>query len=303
MSPIHPDHVLRMLGLHAADSADAPTEGMSGSTLTRAVADDGAPAIVKMSVLDSDAARDQAYRELAVYTEIAPEHAIPTPCLIAHHRTTTWIAIALARHDPAPPAPEWSAAEWSAFAKVLGGLHRDVHPVPAIFPREHSMPAEPQGGLKSFAERLWHGPGDPERIRTVLNDLEPLEEVARSGPVSFVHGDCHIGNVLTADRQLMLVDWQSARVGPSAADLAFTFTRAVPTGAAIPRDYAIAAYCDEAGVDVARTDQRITAHQILTLVRQYPEFAGYLDQAEADLLRNEFDDLLSRWRSRGSLTG
>ncbi|GAA4714829.1 hypothetical protein GCM10023198_42620 [Promicromonospora umidemergens] len=305
MSAIHPDQVLRTLGLHAADSADAPTGGMSGSTLTRAVTDDGAPVIVKVSGFNSDAARDQAYRELAVYTEIAPEQAIPTPRLIADHRATTWTAIALAWHDPAPPAPAWSADEWSVFARALGRLHRDVRRVPAIFHRKRSTPTDPQGGLKSFAERLWHGPGDPERIRTVLNDLELLEGGARSGPVSFVHGDCHIGNVLTADRQFMLVDWQSARVGPSAADLAFTFTRAVPTGAAIPRDHTIAAYCDEVGVDVARTDQQITAHQILTLVRQYPEYAGFLDQVEVDRLRNELDELLGRWRSgggRGSLT-
>ena len=298
MSAIPPDQVLRILGLHAAGRADAPTGGMSGSTLTRAVTDDGEPVIVKMSGFDSGAARDQAHRELAVYTEIAPEHAIPTPRLIAYHRATTWIAIALACHDPAPPAPEWNADDWSAFARALARLHRDVHPVPTIFHRKHSTPTDPQGGLKSFAERLWHGPGDPERIRMVLDDLPLLEEVASCRPVSFVHGDCHIGNVLTADRQFVLVDWQSARVGPSAADLAFTFTRAVPTGAAIPRDNAVAAYCDEAGVDVAQTDQQITAHQILTLVRQYPEFAGILDQAEVDRLRNGLDELLGRWRSR-----
>jgi thiamine kinase-like enzyme len=134
----------------------------------------------------------------------------------------------------------------------------------------------------------------------VLDDLDLLEEAARRGPLSFLHGDCHVENVLhTSDQQPLLVDWQSARVGPSVTDLAFAFTRAVPTGAAVPRAHAIAAYCSEAGVDVARTDQQITAHQILTLVRQYPEFSSFLNEAEVGRLRGELDALLSRWRNRG----
>lgn len=300
MNALQRDQVLRTLGVRAAGTAATPAGGMSGSTLTQAFTDDGEPVIVKVTVLDSDAARDQANRELAVYTELAPVHAIPTPRLVAHHRAATWMAIALARHDPAPPAPEWAAGDWSAFAKVLGRLHRDVHPVPDfLHRRRRPVTAGPQGALQSFAERLWHGPGDAERIRTVLNELELLEEVACSRPVSFVHGDCHIGNVLTADRQFMLVDWQSARVGPSAGDLSFAFIRAASTGADIPRDQAVAAYCEEIGLDVARTERQVTAHQLLALVRQYPDFSGFLNKAGVGRLRREFDDLLGRWGSGG----
>ena len=300
MSGIHPDQVLQILGLRAVTNADAPTGGMSGSTLTRAVTADDEPVIVKVSALDSDAARDQARRELAVYTTIAPEHALPTPRLIAHYRAAGWMAIAVTRHDPAPPAPEWSADDWGAFARMLGRIHRDVHPVPNLFQPRSSVAVDPQQGLEAFAERLWHGPGDLRRIRTVLDDLRLLEEAAGFGAVSFVHGDCHIGNVLhTADRRPMLVDWQSARTGPPAADLAFAFTRAVPTGASIPREHVIAVYCDEAGADVAQTDRQITAHQILTLVRQYPEFASFLGPAEVSHLRVELDQLLGRWRNPG----
>ncbi|WP_460889311.1 aminoglycoside phosphotransferase family protein [Promicromonospora xylanilytica] len=273
---------------------------MSGSALTRAVTRDGEPAIVKVTVLDSDTARDQAYRELAVYAQLAPVYAIPTPRLIAHHRAATWLAVALAHHDPAPAAPQWSADDWGDLARILGRLHRDVRRVPNSFRRDDEARARSHGDLKTFARRLWHGPGDAARVQWVLQDLELLEQVARSGPASFVHGDCHIGNVLRgANRQPMLVDWQSARVGPSAADLAFAFTRAVPTGAAIPRDLALSAYCDEAGVDPAQTEQQVTAHQLLTLVREYPEFSGFLSTAEVAHLREGLDRLLSRWRSRG----
>lgn len=273
---------------------------MSGSALTTAVTGDGEPVIVKVSALDSDARCDQAGRELAVYTQLAPEYALPTPRLIAHYRATDWIAIAIARHDPAPAAPDWGADDWCAFARILGRIHCDVLLVPNALRQEQPVRVDSRDSLKFFAEQLWHGPGDRERIRVVLDDLDLLEKVAGQGPVSFLHGDCHLENVLhTTDRQPLLVDWQSARVGPSAADLAFAFTRAVPTGAAVPRAHAIAAYCSESGVDVARTDERITAHQILTLVRQYPEFSSFLNETEVGRLRGELDALLSRWRNRG----
>lgn len=300
MSAPHPGQVLSTLGLRAADTDDNPSGGMSGSALTAAVTGDGEPVIVKVSALDSGVRRDQACRELAVYTQLAPRYALPTPRLIAHHRAADWIAIAIARHEPAPPAPEWGIDDWRAFAQMMGRLHRTVRQVPDALRQESPVRVGPQGNIKSFAEQLWHGPGDRERIRVALDDLVALEKAASQGPVTFLHGDCHVGNVLhTPDRQPLLVDWQSARVGPSAADLAFAFTRAVPTGAAVPRAHAIAAYCSEAGADTALTDHQITAHQILTLVCQYPEFSSFLGEKEVGRLRGELDALLSRWRNRG----
>lgn len=295
MSSFPPAQVLKALGLRATDSADPPQGGMSGSTLTDAVTGAGEHVVVKVSPLHSDAARGRAHRELAVYRDLASEYALPTPRLVAHHQTADWLAIALTRDDPAPPAPDWTTDDWGTFARTLARLHRDVPPLP-----HRSEPEEPQQDRdtdpKAFAARLWHAPGDPDRIDTVLDDLGPLNEAARSGPVTFVHGDCHTGNVLrSADRQPMLVDWQSAGTGPAAADLAFAFTRAVPTGAAVPREHSLAAYCDEAGADAARTDRQVTAHQLLILVRQYPEFAAFLGRAEVERLRVELDHLIGRW--------
>ena len=183
---------------------------------------------------------------------------------------------------------------------MLARMHREVQPVPALLQHRRPDRAVPQRELQTFAQHLWNGPGDDERTRAVLADLDQLDEVANSGPASFIHGDCHLGNALhDGSGRLLLVDWQSSAVGPSAGDLAFALTRAVPTGADIPRDRAVAAYCDESGADLAQTERRITARQILTLITQYPEFAGFLGEPEVRRLRAELDALLQRWTTRG----
>lgn len=294
------DQVLHTLGLHPASGEHTPSGGMSGASLVRAETAAGERVMVKVSALDTEISRDQSTRELTVYTELTSRHAIPTPRLITSHRAPAWLAIALTVHEPAPPAPQWTVSHWEELARMLARMHGEVQPVPALLQHHRPERAVPQRELQTFAQHLWNGPGDDERIRAVLADLDQLEEVANSGPASFVHGDCHPGNVLHDENgRLLLVDWQSSGVGPSAGDLAFAFTRAVPTGAEIPRDRAIAAYCEEAGVDGAQTQRRITARQILTLVTQYPEFAGFLGEPEVRRLRAELDALLQRWTTRG----
>jgi aminoglycoside phosphotransferase (APT) family kinase protein len=296
MSIFQLDQVLQALDLELAAGESAPEGGMSGASLARARTRAGEPVVVKFSVLDSDLSRDQAARELTVFTELAAEHGIPTPRLLASHRTASWQAIALAAHDPAPPAPQWIARDWEELGQLLGKLHSGVHPVPQQLRHRRSGNPVLRRDLPAFARQLWNGPGDDGRVQAVLADLDQLTEAAGSGPTSFVHGDCHLGNLLRdGSGRLLLVDWQSSGVGPSAGDLAFALTRAVPTGATIPRDQAIAAYCERAGVEVGPTDRRITAQQLLTLVTQYPAFAGFLGEAEVTHLRSALDMLLARW--------
>ncbi|GAA1491316.1 hypothetical protein GCM10009626_40620 [Brachybacterium sacelli] len=95
------------------------------------------------------------------------------------------------------------------------------------------------------------------------------------------------------------MDWQSARIGTSAGDIAFALTRAAAETGAVPRDRVIGAYSAAAGVEPDPTRRAVTAQQLLTLVEQYPEFADFLGTRDIDRLRRTFDLLLSEWADQG----
>ena len=298
MSTVSPREVLRSLGLQTAPGDAVLTGGMSGSSLISARTGAGVCVAVKVSTLDSETAVDQVERELGFYTQVAPVHAVPSPQLVGHHREEGWSAIALTRHEPSPPPDEWTREQWCELAQALGRLHSTVRSVPGVLstppPEDHTPYAE----QLSSARRLWHGPGDDQRVAAVMRDLATLKETARTGPHSFVHGDCHTENVLVGrDGRLLLADWQSAHVGPTAADLAFAFTRAAPFGTAIAYHDVIAAYCETADVDAAVTARCVAAHQLVIHTAQYPAYADFLSEDQVAHLRTEFDRALEAWSS------
>ncbi|MFC5272854.1 phosphotransferase family protein [Brachybacterium sacelli] len=152
----------------------------------------------------------------------------------------------------------------------------------------------------SFQAALW-----AREIRCHLSvrqslHLDLLRGVVDAGPRTLVHGDSHLGNVVRSSLgQPLLVDWQSARIGTSAGDIAFALTRAAAETGAVPRDRVIGAYSAAAGVEPDPTRRAVTAQQLLTLVEQYPEFADFLGTRDIDRLRRTFDLLLSEWADQG----
>lgn len=298
MSRIDVSEVLDALSLRADTGAPAPTGGMSGSAVVGAQTSSGAPVVVKATALDSPDLIGRARREREVYTELSQRLPLPAPRLVAAHSTDAWIAIALERHQPAPPASRWSAELWVDLARTLGKLHSNGSKMLGL-PLETATLRSAEE-LRGFARQLWNGQGDSARLGAVFGDLEQLHETAADGPTSFIHGDCHPGNVvLTDDGKPLLVDWQSAHVGPSAADVAFALTRAAAGSASIPRDLVIDAYIAAAGIDAAIVHRGVTAQQLLILVEQYPEFAAFLGLDEVAGLRRAFDVLLEEWKEQG----
>lgn len=63
----------------------------------------------------------------------------------------------------------------------------------------------------------------------------------------------------------------------------------------VPRHQAIDAYSAAADVDPDWTRRAVTAHQLLILVEQYPEFADFLAPKDVDRLRRTFYTLLREW--------
>lgn len=292
--------VLDALGVHADPDASTPTGGMSGSRMLGARTDHGAPVVVKLTALGTPDGSRHARRELEVYTELSRSMPIPASHLVAAHRTEEWIAIALERHRPAPPASEWTMPQWHGLATLLGRMHAGSRQLASPLPAIEAVDSPTGDELSVFARQLWNGEGDAARLEIAVSLHDQLRDAVSSGPTSFVHGDCHLGNVvLTAGGTPLLVDWQSAHVGPSAGDVAFALTRAAAGTSNIPRDHVIDAYCVAAGVDPGPTRRAVTAHQLLILVAQYPEFAAFLGPDDVAALRSTFDVLLDDWKGRG----
>lgn len=296
MTVIDVDEVFSALGVIATEGAEPPEGGMSGATLLEGLTTSGAPVIVKVIGLSSPDQAAQGRRELCVYTEISRRIAIPSPRMVAAQETREWIALAVERHEPAEPAEAWTAAQWTDLASLLGLMHgtsRDVESVPPPLDLQHRQERE---GVDSFARRLWNAPEDEKRLKRVTEDITLLRAAVDGSPHSFVHGDCHPGNVVrTSPGRPLLVDWASARVGPSVGDIAFALTRAAAVADSVPRHPTIDAYSAAAGVDADRTHRAVTAHQLLVLVEQYPEFADFLAPRDVDRLRRTFDALLREW--------
>lgn len=296
MATIDVDEVLSGLGVVAAEGANPPEGGMSGATMLEALTTSGAPVIVKVTELANPGEAGQGRRELFVYTEISRRVPIPSARMVAVHETDEWIAIAVERHKRTESAEAWTEEQWVDLVSLLGRMHeasRDVEQVP---PALDLSSRREQGDLLSFARHLWGTPHDGERLKRVIDDLASLRAAVDAGPHSFVHGDCHLGNVvLTSAGRPLLVDWASARVGPSVGDLAFALTRAAAVADTVPRHQAIDAYSAAADVDPDWTRRAVTAHQLLILVEQYPEFADFLAPKDVDRLRRTFYTLLREW--------
>lgn len=300
MATIDVDVVFEVLGVRGDGDAAPPAGGMSGSAVLPARTGQGDPVVVKVTELAQAGEADRARRELHVYTDIAPRLPIPSPRLIAAHETDTWIAIAIERHEPTEPASAWTRSQWVDLATLLGHMHNRTRDVEIVQPPTEPTTSRTRSDLLAFARRLWNGPGDAARLETVTEILDALRSATNEAPRSFVHGDSHLGNVVqTVEGQLLLVDWQSARTGPSTGDIAFALTRAAAVATTLPRAQVIAAYSAAAHVDLNPTHRAVTAHQLLTLVEQYPEFADFLDPRDVDKLRHTFGLLLNEWTDHG----
>lgn len=258
---------------------------------------DGQEVVLKLTSRRTARLGEQALRELTVYVDLAARLALPAPRLLAHQVEPTWVAIVLEALVPLPPVEEWGPSRWVELAATLATLHHRVDPVPSLI----SRPAGEDDLAPSLGEhtdaRLWSAAEDAARVRRLLEDITLVESAAEDGPYSFIHGDCHAENAMASvDGALSLIDWQSARVGASAGDLAFALTRAIPTGAAAPRHEAISSYCAVAQVAPDTMDRQICALQLLTLIRQYPAYVDYLSPTGIRRLRAGLAELEDRWQ-------
>ncbi|MEV5826915.1 aminoglycoside phosphotransferase family protein [Spirillospora sp. NPDC052242] len=151
-----------------------------------------------------------------------PSARFPRPWIV-----TTWLP-----GTPADRAPVTRAAESaSALAAFLTALHR---PAPEGAPAGRNRGGPPAEHADGFAEQLAAVAdlglvADPDAVREVWEDAAAAPGWA--GPATWLHGDLHPANVLTADGALCgVIDFGDLCAGDPACDLAAAWTL-LPDGA------------------------------------------------------------------------
>ncbi|NOT33664.1 MAG: phosphotransferase [Candidatus Eisenbacteria bacterium] len=127
----------------------------------------------------------------------------------------------LERIEGKSPTVRAPAELWHALGEALAGIHACAPlGLPARGPAEAMLAAERQIRLAALADpelgaALWRG------LDSARQQLSELEDSAapRASSVSLIHGDLHLGQIVTAGGRPYVLDWEQAHRGEPAEDL------------------------------------------------------------------------------------
>lgn len=258
----------------------------------------GEDAILK--VTGPGSARQLARRELTFYRTTADRMPITTPRLLRYADDEAMTALLLTAHQPSPPAREWSRSAWLELARQLAALHSASIPSQDHWLGTSWLRQALDRPPLDVAEGYWSNTSAATSIRLVLRQISELAEAFRSTPDCFVHGDCHVDNLLREDGEdgaLVWADWQSVGVGNPAGELAFLWSRADAEGADLPYDAMLDAYLTHREAEPARFRRALVASEICILLFGWPQYAAYRDQDVQDRIARRLIHLIDRWLS------
>lgn len=266
-----------------------------------AVALDGADAVLKVTRGSTEALR-AGRRELEFYRTVAPTLPVRTPSLIGHVQAEQSVILLLAAVGSATSATEWDDGRWVRAAVELAAVHDTAVPDDPLWRRRSwILDAIDQPGRADVAA-FWSKPGERELLGPILADLPALGRVISAQSPCLFHGDCHTDNLLTSaepdDDAIVWVDWTSAGLGRPADDLAFLSVRAVPSGAAPPREAMLAAYAARRDLALEPLRAAVLATELTCFLLAWPEFAVYNTEVGIDRVRTRVRELARAWADR-----
>jgi Ser/Thr protein kinase RdoA (MazF antagonist) len=180
---------------------------------------------------------DMHRREAVVSAALPPSPRFPR--LLDTYDDGDWVALAFVAVDGRPPHHPWEAAELAKVCAALAALHDELTPSPA--PGLESLEIRAGrlfGGWATLAAEGAPAGLDPWARDHLLQlaDLESGWPDACPGP-TLVHGDVRGDNVLlTADGDVVFVDWPHAAAGNPAFDLVAWAPSVVLEGGPEPED-------------------------------------------------------------------
>lgn len=257
---------------------------------------DGYDAVLK--VTGAGGRQRNARRELTFYRTLADRVPVTTPTLLRYADSDDFTALLLSAHTPARPAREWDRSAWLEVARQMAVLHSI--PLPAEDPWADTpwlRQALDQPPV-SIAEDFWSGTDAADSIGPVLNASGALAEAVRATPDTFLHGDCHVDNLLRDGSQIVWADWQAAGAGSPASELAFLWSRAHADGADLPYDAMLREYVEHREVDPALLRRSLVAAEIGILLFGWPEYAAYRTQNERQRITHRLVQLIADWQAQ-----
>lgn len=272
----------------SADNEDI-AHGLSGSTIRR-VQVDGRDGVLKITSLESENDASRARRELEVYRTVAGRLPIRTPNLLDVYEDAEMQVLLLTAHGERIPVTDWDEGLWQLLAVDLAHLHSADVPEVRAWPQD-TLPfqalREPNWPL---LEAFWRQDLGDELDR-LIEQRYALETEIRASGDCFVHGDCHTDNVLCDADGLIWVDWQAARIGHPAQDVAFVQSRATPDGVVVPPEF-LQSYCHERGVDLKQFQRSVTAAELAVSIFEWPHYAPYNTAERMNRIRQRTQVLL-----------
>jgi thiamine kinase-like enzyme len=286
--------VVRSLGWAVDIDGSALAGSASGAGVYR-VQIDGHDAVLK--VTGAGEGRRNARRELAFYQSLADRVPVMTPTLLRYADNDDLTALLLSAHTPARHAREWDRSAWLEVARQLAALHSIPLPDEDPWIDTPWLRQVLERPPISVAEGYWSGTDAADTIGPVLKAPGTLAEAFRATPDSFLHGDCHVDNLLREGNQIVWVDWQVAGAGSPAGELAFLWSRAQADGADLPYDAMLREYIAHREVDPALLRRALVAAEIGILLFGWPAYAAYRTQNERHRITRRLLQLVADWQT------
>ena len=109
----------------------------------------------------------------------------------------------------------------------LGQWLAQIHNIGALKPFQHRSALSVMGGIEASNALLLEGDWIPKDLRPAWDSLIPdllthcHARIEDAGTVEALrlHGDCHAGNILCRDEQMLFVDMDDCRTGPAMQDM------------------------------------------------------------------------------------
>jgi Ser/Thr protein kinase RdoA (MazF antagonist) len=268
------------------------TGSASGSGVYR-VRVDGTEAVLKVTT--AGRGQSNARRELTFYRTLASQVPVTTPILLRYADNDDLTAVLLSAHTPARPARQWRRSGWLEVARQLAALHSTP------MPDQSSWLGTPwlQGVLDrppiSLAEEYWSRTEAAARIGMVLDEPAILAAALAATPACFLHGDCHVDNLLSEGSGLVWADWQETGFGSPAIDLAFLWSRANADSADVPYVEMVHEYTTRRGIDAVVLQRSLMAAELGILLFGWPQYAAHRTRTERNYLTRRLLQLINEW--------
>ncbi|SCG66607.1 phosphotransferase family protein [Micromonospora inositola] len=277
----------------AGQESDGRLESRSGASVRTVRTVDGRAAYLKIvpATLGSQAIA-AARRELRFYEDLAPVAPVRTPRLLDCLDTENGVAALLEAAGENRQAQAWTGRMWADLGRELAGLHNMPLPTGADWNRPDALQEALADPDLDQISAFW-APTLPQLAALLALRVELGAHIGALPP-TFIHGDCHTGNLVHAADSLAFCDWQAAGIGRPAADLAFLSVRATPAGSVVPPAL-INAYLDIRPCDHQTLQRALLAEELATFVFLWPPFAAVNSSLGIARVRRRTLELAKRW--------